>query len=125
MPVAHRHFLSLGLFLTFAVLAAGSSDSQTPEQKSQAQCEDKATAFIMSQSFVKDRLRAPATADFPSMSTEGVLITYLGDCTHEVHAFVDAQNAFGAKLRNNYVVKLQNQKGTDTWRALDIQISPR
>lgn len=122
MRDVRKHVFSLGLFLAFVVLAVGTSDNQTPEQRAQAQCEDKTTAFVMSQSFVKKQLRAPATADFPWMSDSEVTVNYLGDCTHEVRAYVDAQNAFGAKIRNRYYVKLQNQRGTDTWRALDVQI---
>jgi hypothetical protein len=117
-----KHLASLGLLLAYLLLALGSSDRRTPEQKAQEQCEDKTTAFVMSQSFVKKRLRAPATADFPWSGDSEVSIKYLGDCTHEVRAYVDAQNAFGAKIRSRYYVKLQNRKGTDTWTALDVQI---
>ena len=122
MPDARRHLLSFGVLLAFIVLAVGSSDSRTPEEKAKAGCEDPIAAFVMSQSFVKDRLKAPATADFPSFSDSGVSVKYVGDCTHEVRAYVDAQNAFGANIRNRYYVKLKNQKGTDTWNALDIQM---
>jgi hypothetical protein len=118
MRHAWKHLLALGLFVAFLVLAIGSSQNQTPEQKAQSQCEDKTTAFVMSQSFVKKQLRAPATAEFPWVSDCDVTVNYLGDCTHEVRAYVDAQNAFGAKLRNRYYVKLKNQKGTDTLARL-------
>jgi serine/threonine protein kinase len=91
----------------------------------QAQCESKISAFVMSHEFVKRQLKAPATAEFPSFSDQDVHVNYLGDCTHEVRAYVDAQNSFGAKLRNNYYVKLQNEKGTDTWRALEVEVLPR
>ena len=90
--------------------------------KTQAKCEDTAMAFFMSQTFVKQQLRAPATAEFPRMSDSEVEVKYIGDCTHEVRAYVDAQNVFSAQLRNRYFVKLQNQRGTETWRALDVRI---
>jgi hypothetical protein len=125
MSDSRRHIASFGVLLAFVVLAFGSSDSRTPEQRAQASCDDTIAAFVMSQSFVKDRLKAPATAEFPSMSDSGVSVKYVGDCTHEVRAYVDAQNSFGAKLRNQYYVKLKNTRGTDTWTALDIQIAAR
>jgi hypothetical protein len=96
MPEAKQHYFSLSLLLVFGLLALGSSDSSdrsTPEQQAQANCEDKISAFVMSQQFVKDRLKAPATADFPSIADSGVSVNYLGDCTHAVRAFVDAQNS--------------------------------
>src|SRR5687767_12798343 len=111
-----RHTLSVLILAIFTLLAAGSDpeSSNTPvgspvaqpagptaaEKRAQQQCEDKITAFVMSQDFVKDQLKAPATAKFPRFTNEDVRVTYLGDCTHEVRAFVDAENAFGAKLRN-------------------------
>jgi hypothetical protein len=123
MRDATKHLASLGLLLAYLVLALGSSDSRTPAQKEQADCEDKTTAFVMSQSFVEKRLKAPATAVFPHMTDSEVNVKYLGDCTHEVRAYVDAQNSYGALIRNRYYVRLQKQKGTDTWTALEVQIS--
>lgn len=124
MGSVRKHALSLGLFVTFMFLAFGSTDSRTPQQRAQADCEDRVTAFVMSQKFVEKRLKAPASAEFPLITDSDVTVTYLGDCTHEVRAYVDAQNLFGAKIRNRYYVKLQNEKGTDTWKALDVTISP-
>jgi len=76
----------------------------------------------MSQTLVKKRLNAPSTADFPSITDSKVSVKYLGECTHELRGYVDAQNSFGAKIRSHYYVKVQNEKGTDTWKALDVQI---
>lgn len=57
----------LGLFLLIFILIfiAGLLKSGGGSGGSLSQCEDKTTAFVMSQSFVKKRLRAPATAEFP------------------------------------------------------------
>jgi len=95
---------------------------ETPEQRAQAACESTTDAYVMSQDFIEQHLRAPASAKFPWMTDADVSVKYLGDCTHEVRAYVDAQNGFGALIRSRYYVKLQNQKGTSTWRALDVQI---
>lgn len=96
---------------------------RTPEQVAQARCEDTLNAFVMSKAFVRERLKAPATAEFP-WGTRGpdVSVTYLGGCTHEVRAYVDAENSFGAKLRSRYYAKIQNKIGTDTWLILDLRI---
>ena len=94
-------------------------------EKALAQCEDKASAYVMAQKFVKTRLKAPASADFPRLLDSEVRVQYLGACTHEVRGYVDAQNAFGATLRTRYYVKLSNAKGTDRWTAIDVQILDR
>ena len=101
---------------------------ETPEQKArkaEAQCADTTMAFLMSREFVKRRLRAPATAEFPNARDAGVSVKYLGDCTHDVSAFVDSQNGFGAMIRSPYLAKLKNQKGTDSWSALSVEILDR
>ena len=52
-------------------------------------------------SVVTDRLKAPATAEFCRMS-QGT-ITKSGD-TWTITGYVDAENSFGATLRNNFTV---------------------
>lgn len=137
-----------GIFVAFIAYGAYVDSNMTPEQKAaraearaareaedvkqaaekkahddEKACSNQTTAFVMSQSFVKQRLKAPASADFPYVTDDGVKTSYRGDCTHEVLAYVDSQNSFGAKIRTKYYVKLKNQKGTDDWRLLDIKIS--
>lgn len=109
-------------FAFFLLLAVGSSDDRTPEEKAAANCEDTTMAFVMSQEFLKERLKSPASAEFPYTSSQGVKIDYLGDCRHRVLAYVDAQNTFGAMLRMKYSAELQYQKDSDLWRLLDIQL---
>jgi hypothetical protein len=72
-------------------------------------------AFVMSQDFVRDRLKAPATARFPSITDAGVGTTYLGGCEHRVVAYVDSQNSFGALLRSRYVATLREDVTTGRW----------
>lgn len=85
-------------------------------------CSNDVTAFVMTQGFVEKKLKSPATAKFPSITDENVKTKYLGDCTHEVLAYVDSQNSFGALIRTRYYVKLQNVKGTDDWIASKIML---
>jgi hypothetical protein len=86
---------------------------------------DEGEAFVMSQSFVKDRLKAPSTADFPwAANSDGVRIVKTKDnpCTYVVTSYVDARNSFGAKLRTRYVATLHNVNNTDQWHLDDIQM---
>lgn len=108
----------------------------TPEEKAHAEaikaadkarsdeerCADTYRAFLISQEFIERRLKAPTTAKFPTFWDKGVGVKYDGQCTHEVGAYVDSQNSFGAMLRIPYYVKLQNEKGTNNWNALKVTV---
>lgn len=86
-------------------------------------CEDPWNAFWISKTFVERDLVSPKSAEFPkSLNDDGVRTKYLGECTHEVWAYVDSQNGYGAMIRTNYYVKVQNQKGTDNWKLLDMRM---
>jgi hypothetical protein len=49
-------------------------------------------------------------------------VTYVGECTHEVLSYVDAENSFGAKIRSQYYAKLKNDKGTDNWQLITLKM---
>ena len=109
------------------VQAASQAEDTKKAAEEKAQDDEKAcssdvSAFVMSQTFVKQRLKAPSTADFPYISSDGVQTQYKGNCTHQVLAYVDSQNSFGAKIRTKYYVKLKNEKGTDSWKLLEIKL---
>ena len=79
----------------------------------------KSVAFYMSQQFVKDELKAPSTADFPSYNES--FVSDLGGGKFSVSAYVDSQNSFGAKLRNHYTCVLKSEGG-DRWRKESLDI---
>jgi hypothetical protein len=64
----------------------------------------KSDALIASIQFVKKELKAPATADFNYGSEQSV--TQVNDSVFMVNSYVDAENSFGAKLRNTYTCKI-------------------
>lgn len=77
-------------------------------------------AYIMSQTFVKRVLKAPATAEFPRRSE--VISQAIGDCKFQVIGHVDAQNSFGALIRSRYTAELQYFPEEGSWRALDVNL---
>jgi hypothetical protein len=76
-------------------------------------------ASVMSEQFVRDRLKAPSTAEFPR-GTYGV--TWAGGCTFKVNSYVDAQNGFGVKLRNKYYAELEYLPEEDKWRLKNLRM---
>lgn len=88
-------------------------------RSAQAKTHDPVMAFVMCQDFAKKRLKAPATASFASYDADGT--SHLGDGQYRVRSYVDAENGFGAKLRNDYICLIR-WTGGDNWRleALDF-----
>lgn len=120
--VASKNMLSgcLVLVALFAVLViammscvGGSADR--PEH-------DPIAAFVMSEGFVKDRLKSPSSAKFQPYSASNV--RDLGNGVYEVTGYVDAQNSFGAMIRNRYYCKLR-YAGGDRWVAESVEVFTR
>ena len=66
-------------------------------------------AYRVSQDVVKERLSTPSTAKFPSYvwDRESITVTHLGNQRYSIRAHVDAQNMFGAMVRQPYEITLQ------------------
>lgn len=79
-------------------------------------------ACLMSHVFVEKRLRAPGSAKFSSCHNPGA-VQGLGEGKFRVTGYVDAQNAFGALIRNNYVCVLRHVGGEgDKWQLEGLQL---
>lgn len=63
---------------------------------------DKFDAMVIAEKVVKDNLKSPSTAEFCKSSE--YTVSCVGN-TWTVKGYVDAQNSFGATLRNNFTVK--------------------
>jgi hypothetical protein len=119
-PPAHTLLLKNPLLWATAAVAAlvlfgpgGESrpDDRGTDEMAQVQCKNH----------VRDRLRSPASAEFPFMA-DGV--TEVGTRTFRVSSYVDAQNGFGATLRSYYVCTVQFEGGDSgeqrNWNLLDL-----
>ena len=65
-------------------------------------------AFIQCQAFVKNTLKAPASAQFPSKPLSAI---HAGANRFVVTATVDAQNSFGAMLRSDWICQTRYTGG--------------
>ena len=96
------------------------------EEKEKKELEDVSrAALIHCRNAVKDRLKAPSTADIPLFDQR---TTKIGENKFKVESYVDAQNSFGAKIRNNYTCEIE-RIGTEgenidgkNWQIIDVQI---
>lgn len=68
---------------------------------------------------VKAQLKAPATAEFPGIFDSDGRPTSLDGCKTVYRSYVDAQNAFGAKLRSQFLCTFDPVKDTVSARLLE------
>lgn len=102
--------LGLVLFVTFASVNSGESEDGG---------NDRADACVIAQRFVRLQLKAPSTARFPPCIDMSITRNYN---KWTVVSYVDAQNSFGAMLRNSFVAEVEYRPDLNEWRAIDVQI---
>jgi hypothetical protein len=79
-------------------------------------------AILMSEEFVKSRLEAPETAEFPPWHSSDVTSTELGKNRYEVISYFDVENAHGDMVRTNYVAVLKYE-GNDRWTLESLEFN--
>lgn len=87
------------VILAVVVVAGIASFSMKSRNSTGADHDQSSMAHIQCNEFVKERLKVPSTADFPFLDFRA---TRVADNHYIVESHVDAQNAFGAKLRSSY-----------------------
>lgn len=60
--------------------------------------------YIQAQEFVRQGLKAPATAKFPISASQ---VSNLGSGQYKIISYVDSQNSYGALLRNDWIVTMK------------------
>lgn len=80
---------------------------------------NRSDACFMAQKFAKDELKAPSTAKFASCAAPDTTVTQT-ERIWNVRSFVDAQNSFGAQLRNRFTAKLIYYPAKDTWTLVSL-----
>ena len=93
-----------GIIIT-VLLVLGTIGALSPFFDSQSSTDDRSIdAWICAQNAVSELLKSPSTADFPSYSDS--YVEYIGDNEFRISAYVDAENEFGATVRQNFTVVL-------------------
>jgi hypothetical protein len=81
---------------------------------------NRLAAYVMMQEYVKQSLKAPATAKFGRTIDTGVLIIQGENYIYTIESYVDAQNEYGAMLRTYFSGEIQ-QIGEDEWLPLSLE----
>ena len=106
-------------------IQASSSPSPTPEPQPPTPPQRRPSSFpkflkwagigTVFQQFVKARLKAPGTADFPFESYRDVTNPLIPN-GFRVAAYVDSENSFGGEVRTYYECKVKN----DNWSLISL-----
>jgi hypothetical protein len=104
--------IAIGVLVLVIMVANCGTEHVRPDLPSS----DGFDAYLMSQKFIKDRLLAPRTAQFCSFNETKVTVEGL---LFEVSGCVDAQNVYGALVRQHYRCTLQ-YVGHDRWQLIGL-----
>jgi hypothetical protein len=94
------------------------------EELARRQAQLKRDAYSMSQEFLKDKLKAPASARFPAYDSPEVVVVKNEEGHYLVRGVVDAENGFGAMLRSEYVAELwPTDAAGQTWKSDGVYLN--
>lgn len=112
----------IGWILIIGIISNKPDDSNNNSnpQYNTALCsaDEKGYAWAVAEKEVKESLKAPSTANFPTYN-DGT-ITKSGS-RFTVIGYVDAENSYGAEIRNNFVVIFE-KTGSETYRVISVDI---
>jgi hypothetical protein len=98
-------------WLLWAFPSSGAKFSTTPSYTDSDY--DAGMACTMAEKLIKPQLKAPSTAQFDYGSCRDGA-THSGNTWH-LTSYVDADNSFGAHIRNYYTVDMTNVPPSDMW----------
>lgn len=115
--------LIIASFTTLAIVIGTDRVERDASSSTGADKGGETSAFIQCQNFVRDRLRAPVSAEFPFLERKS---WDMGNNTWVVKSHVNSQNGFGAMIRSSWHCKVQyvggNVSDQRSWRLLDLEL---
>jgi len=110
--------ITLKRFLLIFIILIGFVFLSILSNKPSSNGPDKIEACLLSRKMVKEMLKAPSTAKFGDcagfVTKEDIVI---------ITSYVDAQNSFGAMLRNKYAWHGKYDKKTNKWDIIYFAIA--
>lgn len=91
-------------------------------QKDDDMRDEQISTAVLCEAAVQQRLRAPATAKFPTALA--MEVRWLGARGYRLASHVDSQNGFGALLRTSFVCETEGQgSNLATWKVTKIELA--
>lgn len=111
-------FTAFGWFLGRSEIS-DLSPTPAPQAAAAPDSHEAVDAWVICQQHVEERLKSPSTADFPAGYSQ--YTSHLRDGRYRVHAYVDAENSFGATIRNQFDCTVRWISG-DTYRLESLEV---
>lgn len=112
--------LIIPALLILILSSCGKPTQEDLAKRAAKTCKDAILSYTYAKDFIKRNLKAPTTAKFPSFRE--VNHTYKGNCTHRLTGTVDAQNSFGAMIRNSFDVTVRYDSAKETYYLEHISV---
>lgn len=103
----------LGLFVGCeSATEAGMRQFKEEQEEAKKPENRKKNIYYGVQEEVKNKLKAPSTAEFPIYNES--FVEQVDKTHYKVNCYVDAENGFGAKIRNNYTCDIEYEYEDDS-----------
>jgi len=99
-----KHLLYALILIIFVVVVFSSGGNDSPSAPTEPLAPTESQTYITAKSYVENVLKAPSTADFPTLGTVRKLD---GEDKYVVYGYVDSENSFGAMIRSDWEVRLK------------------
>jgi hypothetical protein len=106
-------FLFVVIIAIFAIVYIVSRNRGSDGSKS-----NDREAYMMCQQFTDKGLKAPATAKYQPYSEIHVISVTLNN--YQMSYYVDAENSFGATIRNTFSCSIKYLPNTNQWQLIDL-----
>jgi hypothetical protein len=86
------------------------------------ECLSEESAYEYAKKMVEYRLRSPSTAEWQSQSEAIILSQDEMECGYQIFSHVDAQNSFGAMIRQDFTITVQFEKESSKWAVRSLNM---
>jgi len=114
-------WISLLVIVVITIMIRQCNKETTPE-KPWYEEDNSLMAYIMTEDWVKQKLKSPSTADFADGAIKSEHVTNLGNQKYRIVSWVDSQNSFGATIRTHFVAEVENHE-KDMWRLISLEFT--
>ncbi|EKN4700351.1 hypothetical protein NFB41_03655 [Yersinia ruckeri] len=105
--------MAIIFFAVFIAIFFIFKSCSSKNEKIRNYCDDEIRAYITSKDLITRNLKSPSTAKFSSFSDTN--IRAYGNCQFNINGYVDAQNSFGAMIRNNFSANVRYDDKSKTY----------
>ena len=94
-------FVIIGIFVIGAIFSEN-DDTQTSQDYSN----NEILAYNYAKDFVKEKLKSPSSAIFPSTREKVEHVINLGGGEYKINSWVESQNSFGAMIKTDFSCRI-------------------